>query len=304
MNYYFCMSQKINKMNKFRRFTLVFVGFIFLVSCGVTLKNKQLKTEANQAFTNNDYKAALASYEQIIESGKGVAGDIYNKAGISAWELGYTDKAINFLENGKKLKGADALGYYTLAKAYKKVDNLSREIINLQLCVETASTELMQDAKADLFDAYVRSENWSLADSLWNDLKPEYKQQLSFIEGYLKVKRNLKEIDEAKKIAEELLSKDKNSFEALDFLADYYYTKADDLYVKEMNAYSSNKTMKQYKQLTKALKQVNADFKIARNYFETLYKMKPYKKYAKYLGNIYTRFENKQKASYWYKLSK
>ncbi|WP_173072274.1 tetratricopeptide repeat protein [Tenuifilum thalassicum] len=291
-------------MNKFRRFTLVFVGFIFLVSCGVALKNKQLKTEANQAFTNNDYKAALASYEQIIESGKGVAGDIYNKAGISAWELGYTDKAINYLENAKKQKGTDALGYYTLAKAYKKVDNLSREIINLQLCVEAASTELMQDAKADLFDAYVRSENWNLADSLWNDLSPEFKKQLSFSEGYLKVKRNLNDIDEAQKVASEILQKDKKNIEALEFLAQYYYNKADKLYIKEMKAYRRNKTMKQYKRLTKALKQVNVDFKRARGYFETLYKLKPDKKYAKYLGNIYTRFENKQKASYWYKRSK
>jgi Flp pilus assembly protein TadD len=58
--------------------------------------------------------------------------------------------------------------------------------------------------------------------------------------------------------------------------------------------------MKQYRQLNDALKTINADFKRARDYFEKLYRVNPDPRYATYLGNIYTRFSNKQKADYYY----
>ncbi|MEW5845511.1 MAG: tetratricopeptide repeat protein [Bacteroidota bacterium] len=275
-----------------------------LLSCAVTSKNKELTDDARRAFEMNDYQAALASYEQIIASGKGITGDIWNKAGIAAWEVGQTEKAIDYLERAKKQNAADAKGFFTLAKAYRKIDNLSREIVNLKFCVELNESELLPQARATLFDAYVRSENWNLADSLWNTLTPNYQGDINFKTGYLIVNRKLKNDSKAELLAKEILKVDRNNTEALEFLGEYYFNRADELYVSEMNAYEKNKTTKQYKQLTEALKRVNADYKASRDYFEALYKLKPEKKYARYLGNIYTRFENKQKADYWYKLAK
>jgi tetratricopeptide (TPR) repeat protein len=275
-----------------------------LLSCAVTSKNKQLTEDAKRAFEMNDYQAALASYEQIISTGKGVSGDVWNNAGIAAWEVGQTEKAIDYLEKAKKDNSADAQGLFTLAKAYRKIDNLSREIVNLKLCVDLNHPELLPTARATLFDAYVRSENWNLADSLWSVLTPQYQSEANIKTGYLIVNRKLKNNQKAEMLAKELLKHDNNNTQALEFLGEYHFNRADELYVNQMNAYEKNKTTKQYKQLTEALKKVNADYKIARDYFETLYRLKPDKRYARYLGNIYTRFENKQKADYWYKLAR
>jgi len=284
-------------------FTFVLIGTLAL-SCAVSKKNKQLTDEARRAFEMNDFQAALASYEQLIATGKGVTGDIWNKAGIAAWEVGQTEKAIDYLEKAKKENAADAQGLFTLAKAYRKIDNLSREIVNLKLCVELSQPDLLPTARVTLFDAYVRSENWTLADSLWNTLAPQYQADASIKTGYLIVNRKLKNNQKAEVLAKELLKSDRSNTEALEFLGEYHFNRADELYVNEMNAYEKNKTTKQYKQLTEALKKVNADYKISRDYFETLYRLKPDKRYARYLGNIYTRFENKQKADYWYRLAK
>lgn len=287
------------------RFISIFVlAGALLFSCAVTTRNKQLTDEAERAFLQNDYQTALASYEQIIASGKGITSEIWNNAGIAAWELNQTEKAIDYLESAKKQNGTDAKGLFTLALAYRKIDNLSREIVNLKLCVEQNQPELLDQARANLFDAYVRSENWNLADSLWNTLTPQYQGDTNFKTGYLKVNRKLGNNPKAEAIAKELLKADRSNIEALEFLGEYHFNRADELYVSEMNAYENNKTMQQYKKLTDALKRVNANYKASRDYFEELYKLKPDKKYARYLGNIYTRFENKQKAAYWYKLAK
>ncbi len=273
------------------------------LSCSTTKKLHQLTSDANTAFSNGDYKTALAGYEQLMAGEKNTTGEVYCKAGISAWELGQTEKAIDYLEKSKQLNAINPQGYIALAKAYRKIDNLSREITNLELCLERNPATLKQTATEMLFDAYVRSENWQPADSLWNNLNPLQQENLLLKTGYLKVKRKLSQTDKAVELAKSILKIDKNNTDALDFLAEYHYKRADELYVREMKAYESNKTMKQYRQLTDALKQVNADFKIARDYLETLYKINPDKRYARYLGNIYTRFENKQKAAYWYKLA-
>lgn len=283
--------------------TFLLIGTLAL-SCAVSKKNKQLTNEARRAFEMNDFQAALASYEQLIATGKGITGDIWNKAGIAAWEVGQTEKAIDYLEKSKKENAADAQGLFTLAKAYRKIDNLSREIVNLKLCVELSQPDLLPTARVTLFEAYVRSENWTLADSLWNTLAPQYQADASIKSGYLIVNRKLKNNQKAEVLAKELLKSDRSNTEALEFLGEYHFNRADELYVNEMNAYEKNKTTKQYKQLTEALKKVNADYKISRDYFEALYRLKPDKRYARYLGNIYTRFENKEKADYWYRLAK
>lgn len=275
-----------------------------LVACAVSTKNKQFSADARQAFERNDFETALDSYEKLIANSKDVNGETWNKAGIAAWEVGQTEKAIEYLENAKKRNGADALGLFTLAKAYRKIDNLSREIVNLKLCVGQNSPELVPQAQATLFDAYVRSENWQLADSLWSALGSNYQNDNKFKVGYLMVNKKLKNFEKAEALARELIKADKSNIEALEFLGEFHFNRADELYVSEMRAYEKNRTTKQYKQLTEALKRVNADYKLSRDYFETLYKLNPNRKYAQYLGNIYTRFENKQKADYWYRLAK
>ena len=71
-----------------------------------------------------------------------------------------------------------------------------------------------------------------------------------------------------------------------------------------MKAYKAKRTNSQYSRLLKALEQVYPDFRKSRDYYLKLYKIDPKKEYANYLGNIFTRLDDKEKAEYYYKKAK
>lgn len=287
----------------------ILVILLLLSGCAASKQAKQLHNDANSALANGDYEKALASYESIIANNKAnnkeTPGSIYNSAGIAAWNLQQANKSIDYLETAKKLSASTDETFSTIAKAYKKIDNLSREISNLEEYVQRyPQGKEINPVRSQLFDAYVRSENWELGEQLWPQLDSTSHNNIQYLTGYLRIKRKLERTDDCDALAKQLLKTDKNNIEALETLAEKHYNLADDIYVKEMKAYEKNKTMKQYNQLTEALKKVNQDYKTARDYFERLYKLSPDPKYANFLGNIYTRFENKEKASYYYRLAK
>lgn len=277
-------------------------------SCAAT-KNSSVSKDAELAYSTGDYQKALQVCETTIESqklaGKEANGAVYNLAGLAANELNNEEKSIAYLEKSKLLSGSNDRTYSVLAAIYLKKDNLSKEIGNLEgyKTLYPSGPDIV-DVNNRLFSAYVRSENWELGDSLWLQLDSASCESKQNLTGYLAIKQKLGQQGESEAIATRLLKLDKNSVEALEYFADKYYDRADSTYVKEMKAYEKNQTMKQYKRLTAKLKDVNSDFKIARDYYEKLYRLNPQKRYAKNLGNIYTRFENKQKAKYYYKLAK
>ena len=119
--------------------------------------------------------------------------------------------------------------------------------------------------------------------------------------GYLTVNKNLENEAIADQLANQILKMDKNNTIALEYYAEKYFWKAENLYTTEMNAYKKNRTTKQYNKLLKALDEVWPNFQKSRDYFLRLYKIDPKPEYAKYLGNIYTRYDDKEKAAYYYK---
>lgn len=282
---------------------------LILAGCAASNQNKQLSNDAKSAMASGDYQKALANYENIIAlnkaNNKETEGSVYNNAGIAAWGLQQTEKSIDYLETAMKLSASTDETFSTIAKAYKKVDNLSKEIYNLQEYAERyPQGKEIAPVRAQLFDAYVRSENWEQGEQLWPLLDSASHNNIQYLTGCLRIKRKLEKIDERDNLAKQLLKKDKNNIEALETLAEKHYYIADETYVREMKAYEKNKTMKQYNQVTEAIKRVNQDYKAARDYFERLYKLNPNPRYANFLGNIYTRFENKEKANYYYRLAK
>ena len=105
-------------------------------------------------------------------------------------------------------------------------------------------------------------------------------------------------------IAHTLIKLDPKNIDALEILGTAYYRMAEDAYQNEMKDYENNKTNRQYRHLLKALDEINENFRIARDYLERLYEINPTPRHATMLGNIYTRFDNKQRASYYYGRSK
>ena len=282
---------------------------LILSGCAASNQNKQLSNDAKSAMASGDYQKALANYENIIvlnkANNKETDGSVYNNAGIAAWGLQQTEKSIDYLETAKRLSSTSEETFSTIAKAYRKIDNLSKEISSLEEYVQRhpQGREILP-VRTQLFDAYVRSENWELGEQLWPLLDSASHNNIQNLTGYLRIKRKLEKVDERDNLAKQILKKDKNNIEALETLAEKHYYIADETYVKEMKAYEKNKTMKQYNQVTEAIKKVNQDYKTARDYFERLYKLNPNARYANFLGNIYTRFENKEKANYYYRLAK
>ncbi len=282
---------------------------VILSGCAASNQNKQLNNDAKSAMASGDYQKALANYENIIAlnkaNNKETDGSVYNNAGIAAWGLQQTEKSIDYLETAKRLSSTSEETFSTIAKAYRKIDNLSKEISNLEEYVQRypQGREILP-VRTQLFDAYDRSENWEQGEQLWPTLDSAAHNNTVYLTGYLRIKRKLEKVDERDNLAKQILKKDKNNIEALETLAEKHYYIADETYVREMKAYEKNKTMKQYNQVTEAIKRVNQDYKTARDYFERLYKLNPNPRYANFLGNIYTRFENKEKANYYYRLAK
>lgn len=289
----------------------VFTGFVisFMVSCAGSQQVGQMQQDASLAYKNGEFEKALLSYESIISQQKNrnatVSPDIYKKAGFAAWELKQTNKSLEYLEQVRTAKAADAKTFFVLACAYKEINNLSKEIT----CLETYKTQFadssdIQKVKVKLFLAYVESENWEPANELWAGLDEKEKLATGNQEGYLKVLQKTENLKEMEKVAKQVLKSDANNLLALEVLAEKYYYKAENRYKEEMKAYENKKTNKQYQILLKALKEINEDFKVSRDYFLKLYKLKPDPRYATLLGNIYIRFDNKEKADYYYNLGK
>lgn len=265
--------------------------------------------DANTALNNGEFQKALTSYEEIIElkksQNKRVDSTLYQNAGIAAWELKQADKTIQYLELAKRFKVATDRTYSILAKAFLEKDNLSKEITNLDAYIAQypQGTEIQAVRKQE-FNAYIKSENWDLAYKLWPTLDSNSQPDVKLLNGYYKVNEKLNYKNQLEKIAQQLLKLDANNIDALEFFAEKFYWLAENSYVKEMKAYQANKTDKQYQQLLAAYKVYFENYRIAKDYFLKLYQLDPKPRYATFLGNIFTRYENKEKADYYYNLAK
>jgi hypothetical protein len=292
-------------------------GALFLTSCTATKQTSQGKVDqstqkyqdANSAYSSGDYLKALTTYEEVIEikksQNKRVDSTIYQNAGIAAWELKQTDKSIQYLELAKRYSVSNERTYSILAKAFLEMDNLSKEITNLDGYVTKYPLgEEIQSVRKQLFMAYVRSENWEPAYKLWPTLDGNAQNDVTLLAGYFKVNEKLNYKNQLEKIAQQLLKLNSNNVDALEFFAEKYYWLAENSYVKEMKAYQANKTDKQYQQLLAAYKVYFENYRIAKDYFLRLYQIEPKARYATFLGNIFTRYENKEKADYYYNLAK
>ena len=291
-------------------------AFIF-IGCTATKQTSKVNTDqsvqkfqdANTAYSSGDYQKALLTYEEVIEikknQNKRVDSTIYQNAGIAAWELKQTDKSIQYLELAKRYPVANEKTYSILAKAFLEKDNLSKEITNLDgYITKYPQGEEIQSVRKQLYLAYIRSENWEFAYKLWSTLGSNAQNDIKLLAGYFRVNDKLNYKNQLEKIAKQIIKLDANNIDALEFFAEKYYYLAENSYMKEMKAYQANKTDKQYQQLLAAYKIYFENYRIAKDYFLRLYLIEPKSRYATFLGNIFTRYDNKEKADYYYNLAK
>jgi tetratricopeptide (TPR) repeat protein len=269
----------------------------------------QIQNEAQADYAAGDFAKALSEFEGIINNyesqGKSQACPVYSQAGIAAYRLGDLTKALDYLKKATYTPFADEQTYITMAKAYRNIDNLSLEIETLEKYIGKypEGAEVMP-MKIRLFETYVESENWQEAYDLWPQIEPKVRADIKYIEDYYYVNKALGNREKTDELASQLLEMNDENIIGLEYEAKKYYNIAEDRYQAEMKAYEANKTRKQYAALLKALEDVTDEFKMALKYFETLYKIDPKPSYATYIGNIYTRFNDKEKADYYHQLGK
>lgn len=286
------------------RFTsIIQVLFIFLIIQGCA--TQRLTNEGQAAYEAGNYESALQAYEQALEKyesrGKKADAAVYYKAGMAAWKLKQTDKALKYLEKAEYLEYPSPKLYLTLAKISNSIDNLSKKLEAL----ENYHKKYPQGKRIDsitvrLFKTYVESENWKKAGDLWPEIKEQAQSDVDLLTGYLSVNKNLENKKMADKLAKKILELDPNNKTALEWQAKKYFWKAENMYVEEMTAYKNNRTTSQYNRLLNKLDQVYPTFEQARDYFLKLYKLDPRPKYADFLGKIYKRLQEEQKSEYYF----
>ncbi len=256
------------------------------------------------SYLENDYQTALLTAEEIIrelpQKQTMIHGQVYALAGNSAFALEQYEKSREYLEKARQLEYASELMYMNLAYNYRKIDNLSREISILEdylrLFPDGNEIDLMQER---LFQTCRESMNYDQAMNLWPRLNENAWSDIDNMVIFLEINIALENDSVCNATAKNLLGNDANNEPALKWFGEKYFWKAENRYQAEMNAYAKNRTHKQYSILLKAFKTVTSDFKTSLSYFTKLYRLNPSPDYAKYLGNIYTRLDDDQKARYY-----
>ncbi len=286
------------------KYSALFIFFIAMMwGCSTGTKVASVKETADQAFDNANYTAALAGYEQIIREfeteGRTDECPVYGKAGLAAMETGNINKALDYLQMDIYTAFATAETYRGLAGGYRKIDNLSKEIMALKDYISKfPEGEHIDEIRTRLFETYVESENWEFAVELWPQL-PDSEKDESLISKWFAVNRALENNDQANIISIRLLKINPNHIPALEWQAEMAYDKAESHYQREMEAYEKNKTNRQYKKLLEELKVVTTEFQDAKQRYKKLYDLDPKPEYARYLSNIYVRLNDKEKADYY-----
>jgi len=279
-----------------------------LVGCGGP-KVLTYRTDAEQAEAAGNYEAATENWSQFIEheqaSNNEIAPTIYAQAAKTAYKAGKNELAKVWFDRAQNGKYSDAEMYLDLADIYKQKDNLSKELEALEFLHnkypdQTDSTGV----NSRLFDIYAQINNKEKAVAIWPSVSPENKQKVNYLGEYFTIQSQLDHSAEADSLAKELLNIDPKNVKALKYLGVGYYHKAEDRYQREMKKYEENRTHMQHFRLTQQLELVTADFKKSLSYFKKLWEMDKDPRYATYMVNIYTRFNDPDKANYYKKFLK
>ncbi len=282
----------------------MYLVVVLLAACSTTQQITEKTVTGENYLAMGQYEEALNYFENNIRETelkeKAVSGDIYRKAGIAAYKLDNKSKAQTYFERAANLNSTSGEMLLMQADCYRNIDNLSKEIITLERFLELYSSNKDVDkVKLRLFETCLESENWDQAEILWSSFGANAKTNKKLMDVYLKVNIALKNDEKANLLAAELLKLDANNVTALERIAENYFWKAENRYQVETKAYDKKKTRSQYAKLLKALDVVTLDFKKSLTYYKKLYTINADKKYARFLGNIYARLDDKEKSTYY-----
>jgi hypothetical protein len=286
-----------------------FIFFIAVILAGCTAM-RSVPSEADallaaeEAFLAGSYEAALAKYETLIEERRTrdeeVDGAFFRGAGLSAGAMGETGKVLEYLEPIRHDRAAGAEVFAALAKAYREVDNLSREITSLEVYIEDYPEGPEYNAlRRRYFETLVESMNWEQALALWPQIEGETRADEALLNMYFTVNDAMGKEEAANEIAGALLDLNPDNADALNRLGRMHFNRALEIYERENRAYERNRTHRQYNQLLQAYEVMNQELRTALRHFLRLYELEPSRETASFLRNIYTRFNDEERAGYY-----
>jgi len=291
-------------------FLSVSIALIMLmIGCGSGKQLAQKRTNADTYYNLGNYSEALIAYKAVIEiyeSNNNLAEcPDYTNAGESALKVGDFKLAVDYLKKASNSNFIDESTYFYLAQAYRKIDNLSLEMITLVDYLEKYTNgKYISAVKQRLFYVYVEADDYERALELWPDVYTDNQNDTLLLEAYFIINKGLDNTDICNDVAQQLLDIDDENLVALIWFGKQYYYKAEDRYRKEIKDYDDHKTNKQYNILLNALDIVTADFKKSLSYFKKIYALEPTKENANYLSHIYGRLSDEKKETYYKNLAK
>ncbi len=295
-------------MKKIVSFLLPVLLMFALFSCDTGKQLSKTSQTAQQAFNQGDYSKALGLWEEVInnykQKGEEAKCPVYTDAGIAAYKLGNIDKAIDCLKQAKWSDFSKEETYLTLAEIYRKKDNLSMELVNLENFLDKyPNSPKRSEVRKRLFVLYQESDNFEKGEQLWDSLSPQSQNDEALLEAFLLMNEKQKNDKKCQEISEQLLTQNKNNAAALRWLANNTFWKTEKHYQEELKAYEKHKTRKQYAHLLKELKTISADYKTALSYAKQLYAIDPTPETALLISKCYNRLDDKKKAAYYKSLA-
>jgi len=273
---------------------IIFLSLFAIASCSTLKKSSISPSDADKALHDKNYSKALSILENLIATyeanGTSDTTLAYEKAGNAASALGDTLKAERYYKMAVYHQTATAPVYVFLANYYKKMDNLSKEVMALEGLAESyPSSAEAEKMYSRLFTYYATTSQWDQAAGIWMKI-PQDQKVLPLLSDWLNVCIKRKDTEAADIAAQEVLTADSQNRSAMLWKAQRFYDKGEARYQQEMADYEKNKTHAQYAKLTKGLEFATADYQSALKLFEKAFKMQSESSVALMISNIYARF--------------
>lgn len=291
----------MNGENSIIAIVLIAIALLF-DSCASTVSITDLQQEADSAYDSGKFQQALKHYENLIQKWNAnhqqENNPYYDKAGHAALGMNDMNLALEYFSQSIHYGKASSKTFQNLIRHYQAANNISREMMTIEDYIAAYPDDsLAQSNQSRLFEIYAVTSQWEKAIRQWENI--DDKDDIPLLELYFDANKQLENTSICEQVANKLLIKDPDNLKALEWEAAKYYDRAEKRYAKELEAYEQNKTRRQYAILLEGYEIAGKDYRKARDLYEKLYSLNPDRRYAIYLHNIYARFQDEEKASFY-----
>ncbi len=281
-------------------FILVFLAFLFATNAeaGKGKKLKQLqqwRTEADDAFAQNQFQQALDLYMQLLDN-QVDADTMMNRNicicanRVGKYELSCGHATIHHVAPG------DTLFLFALAQSLDSIGRVEENIAMIERNREDFEVKYGTEAIVEKLAIYYNKNKSDKLCDIYPQIQNSETRSLCFANYFKLVADSQSEVANTK-LCKDALKDNPKQESALFFLAKAKYDQAESQYKTTMAEYEKKKNATTYAYLRRDLKHISAIFVESKNYFEQLRSIDPENKsYIKYLININLRLSNDDKA--------